>query len=101
MANYSHDNIDLLQKSFNTDINSLKIQIAQSKLDLNRDLSLFKQELLAKFEAHFLEIANNKISRTDLAEVLFDLCLKLKKTDIDLNSTSEGNGSSLMLPETR
>ena len=101
LANYSHDNIDLLQKSFNTDINSLKIEIAQSKLDLDRDLSLFKQELLDRFEVHFLELANNKISRTDLAEVLFELCLKLKETDINSNSTNEGNGSSLMLPETR
>ena len=101
LANYSYDNIDLLQKSFNTDINSLKIEIAQSKLDLDRDLGSFKQELLDKFEAHFLELANNKISRTDLAEVLFELCLKLKETDINSNSTSEGNDSSLMLPETR
>ena len=95
LANYSHDNIDLLQKSFNTDINSLKIEIAQSKLDLDRDLSLFKQELLAKLETHFLELANNKISRTDLAEVLFELSIKLKETDIDPNSVDESEAETL------
>ncbi|MEO1671328.1 MAG: hypothetical protein AAFR77_11165, partial [Cyanobacteria bacterium J06631_2] len=40
--------------------------------------SLFKQELLTKLESSLSELTTAKISRSDLAEILFELCLNLK-----------------------
>jgi len=78
LSQYSHESIDLLHQSFNQKTGRLKIDIAQSKIDLDRDLSLFKQELLTKLESSLSELTTAKISRSDLAEILFELCLNLK-----------------------
>lgn len=109
LSQYCHDNIDYLHKNSNINTNNLKIEIAKSKSDLDRDLILFKQQLLNHLESHFTELTTNKISRADLAEVLFELCIKLKGTDKDIDlktkDSSEvlsGNSShaDLILPET-
>lgn len=85
LSQYSHENLDFLHQSLNTNTNNLKIEITQSKADLDRDLTLFKQQLLSKLETNLAELTHNKISRADLAEVLFELSLKLKDTNADLN----------------
>jgi hypothetical protein len=109
LSQYSHENIDLLQQSLNSKTNSLKIEIAQSKSDLDRELTLFKQQFLTKLEANLAELTTNKISRADLAEVLLELSLKLQK-NADLNlanlkdiaaSEKDSSQTNLMLPETK
>jgi hypothetical protein len=79
LSQSSQENIDSLHQTLNTNTDSLKTEIAQSKSDLERDVTLFKQQLLSKLEDHFQELMSNKISRTDLAEVLLELSLKLKE----------------------
>jgi uncharacterized protein (DUF3084 family) len=81
LSQSSQENIDLLHQTLNNNTNSLKTEIAQSKSDLDRDITLFNQQLSHKLETHLQELIINKISRTDLAEVLLELSLKLKETD--------------------
>jgi small-conductance mechanosensitive channel len=78
LSKSNQENIDLLHQTLNNNTNSLKTEIAQVKSDSEQDLTLFKQQLLSKLEDHYQELTNNKISRTDLAEVLLELSLKLK-----------------------
>ena len=42
-----------------------------------------KQQVLEKLESNLSDLSTNKVSRTDLAEVLFELCLKLKSKDAE------------------
>jgi light-regulated signal transduction histidine kinase (bacteriophytochrome) len=111
LSQYSHENLDFIHKSLNTKTNNLKIEIAQSKSDLDRDLTSFKQQLLTKLEANLAELTINKISHADLAEVLFELSLKLKGTDVDSNPPnsedlekfreySSDSSQKMILPET-
>jgi DNA anti-recombination protein RmuC len=81
LSQSSQENIDLLHQTLNNNTNSLKTEIAQSKSDLDRDITLFNQQLSHKLETHLQELIINKISRTDLAEVLLELSLKLKETN--------------------
>jgi hypothetical protein len=81
LSQSSQENIDLLDQTLNNNTNSLKTEIAQSKSDLERDIILFNQQLSHKLETHLQELTINKISRTDLAEVLLELSLKLKETN--------------------
>jgi uncharacterized protein Yka (UPF0111/DUF47 family) len=81
LSQSSQENIDLLHQTLNNNTNSLKTEIAQSKSDLERDIILFNQQLSHKLETHLQELTINKISRTDLAEVLLELSLKLKETN--------------------
>jgi archaellum component FlaC len=85
LSQSTQDNLDFLHQSINSKTNRLKIEIAESKSNSDRDLTLFKQQLSHKLETHLQELTTNKISRTELAEVLFELSLKLKGGNVDLN----------------
>lgn len=84
VSQQNSDNIDFLQNNLNTTTNSLKGEITQTKSAIDRDLQLLKQQVLEKLECNLSDLANDKISRTDLAEVLFELCLKLKGVDSNI-----------------
>jgi hypothetical protein len=94
LSQSTQDNIDFLHQSINSKTNRLKIEIAESKSNSDRDLTLFKQQLSHKLETHLQELTTNKISRADLAEVLFELSLKLKGTNKDLNTVANPQDSS-------
>ncbi|MEM8674052.1 MAG: hypothetical protein AAGF83_09305 [Cyanobacteria bacterium P01_G01_bin.67] len=83
VSEQSCENLDFLQNSLNANTNSLKGEITQTKSALDRDMQLLKQQVWEKLESNLSELSSNKVSRTDLAEVLFELCLKLKRTDIE------------------
>ncbi|MBE9047571.1 hypothetical protein IQ255_24735 [Pleurocapsales cyanobacterium LEGE 10410] len=104
VSRHSHDNIDFLQNSLNSHTNGLKTEITQSKAALDRDLQLLKQQISEKLESNLSDLSNNKVSCTDLAEVLFELCLKLKGEDeLELPAPQEQQENQtvdLMLPET-
>lgn len=85
MSQHSSDSIDFLQNSLNANTNSLKGEITHTKSALDRDMQLLKQQVLEKLESNLAELSNDKVSRTDLAEVLFELCLKLKGTDSEID----------------
>lgn len=89
LSQYSHENIDLLHQNLNQKTGSLKIEIAQSKLDLDRDLALFKQELLTKLDNSLAELTTNKISRGDLAGILFELSLNLQEQGQETDTNSQ------------
>ena len=106
LSRHSHENLDFLQNSLNANTNSLKADINQSKSAIERDLRLLKQQIAEKLESNLTKLSANKVSREDLAEVLFELCLKLKGTDVNLELPGEAGDSGeitstdLMLPET-
>ncbi len=112
LSQHSYENIDFLQTSLDAKVSSLKAEIAQSKSASDHDLQLAKQQIFEKLESNLAELSSNKVSRGDLAEVLFELCLKLKGTDANLelpeSAADERSQQSefdtpadLMLPETK
>ena len=86
----NHKNLDFIQNSLNANTNSLKTEITQAKSALERDMQLLKQQVLEKLESNLTQLTTDKISRQDLAEVLFELSLELQGTE-----------SSLKLPESK
>ena len=81
LTQHSYRNADLLQDSMNAHNNSLKSEIIQSKSEFEQTLRLFKQQILEKLELDFFKLSSAKVSRSDLAEVLFDICVQLKETE--------------------
>lgn len=84
ISQHIYDNIDILQNSINANTNNLKTEINQTKSTVDQDIQLLKQQVFEKLESNLSELSSNKISRGDLAEVLFEICLKLKETDVNL-----------------
>jgi hypothetical protein len=110
ISQHNYDNIDFLQNSLNTHANSLKTEITQSKTALDRDLQLLKQQVFTQLDSNLSELSTAKVSRSDLSEILFELCLKLKESNDDftiaknqeqqqLKAQTSQDHVDLMLPE--
>lgn len=102
ISQYSYENIDFLQNNLNTQTNNLKTEIAQSKVAIDRDLQLLKQQVTDKLQTSLAKLSTGKVSRNDLADLLFELCLKVKEPDTNLElpqGIDNGNIVDLVLPE--
>ena len=96
------DNINSIQESLNTQTHNLKTEIIKTKQVLDKDIQFSRQQLLDKIEKDVLKLSDEKVSRGDLAEVLFELCLKVKGSDfVPQLQESTGNGvqTDFILPQ--
>ncbi|MGD1921492.1 MAG: hypothetical protein ACFCAD_22940 [Pleurocapsa sp.] len=84
ISQQSSDRIDHLQGSIKQQNNNLKVEINQSRAALDEEMNLLKQQITDRLNSSLAELSTGKVSRNDLAEVLFELCLKLKEPDIAL-----------------
>lgn len=92
----SSDNIDYLKESIRTQNINLKAEITQSKIAVDREIGLLKQQITDKLNSSLEELSTGKVSRDDLSEVLFELCLKLRQPNAvieanELETTEENN----------
>ena len=100
----SRDSIDYLQESLKTQNTNLKAEITQAKIATDREIYLLKQQVTDKLNSSLTELSAGKVSRHDLAEVLFELCLKLKEPDTALEekqeeSNNQPTDTDIALPE--
>ena len=88
--------IESTADKFSSQIKHLKAEAEQSHEALEKDLSNLKNQLSEAIEKNLSDLTEAKISRSDLAEVLFELCLKVKGQDANLNEIEydSGNGYS-------
>ncbi|MEM8830281.1 MAG: hypothetical protein AAGE96_13120 [Cyanobacteria bacterium P01_G01_bin.19] len=94
-AKQNDDSFRYLQDTINTQSSNLKTEIAQSKSAVDEEMRLLKQQINEKLSSSIAELSSGKVSHTDLAEVLFEISLKLKGTDVELKTDSiEQNGHS-------
>lgn len=77
----NEETIDEIKNSLNAQSHNLKTEIKQTKTTLDRDIQVLKGQLSDKIAEKFAELTTDTISRHDLAEMLFELCLKIKKAD--------------------
>jgi hypothetical protein len=86
--------------------NQLKLIQTESmhiKAQLEADIQGLRHQVYEEMEKELTQLKDNKLSRSMLADVLFDLCLKVKGNE--LSSSSDVGASSikaeLLLPEQR
>ena len=94
--------IDTLQNKLRSETSYLKDELFQTRNTLGEDLQNLKQQVLEKLESNLSELTENKVSRIDLAEILFELCLKVKGSDFvpRLQEANENQmETKLILPE--
>ena len=97
----SHD-IDSLSKTVTTKNNLLKDELSQTRDSLEKDIQNLKSQFFEELEKGLANFKEAKVSRNDLAEVLFELCLKVKGTDFvpDLQEAAENQlQTDFLLPE--
>jgi hypothetical protein len=96
------DQVNVLQRNITEKTNSLETEIAQNRQTLEANLQDLKDRISETIEREFSQLKENKLSRTDLAEVLFELCLKVKGSDFapQLKEVEDNETiAELLLPE--
>jgi hypothetical protein len=73
--------VDALDKKVNYQTNLLRNEVLQTKEKLEGDFQVLKQQFFTEMEKGMTDLKEGKVSRRDLAEVLFELCLKIKGTE--------------------
>lgn len=73
--------VESLDKKVNYQANFLRNELSQTREKLEGEFQLLKQQFFAEMEKGMTDLKEGKVSRRDLAEVLFELCLKIKGTE--------------------
>jgi exonuclease VII large subunit len=73
--------VESLDKKVNYQANFLRNEVSQTREKLEEEFQLLKQQFFAEMEKGMTDLKEGKVSRRDLAEVLFELCLKIKGTE--------------------
>ncbi|MGK7896270.1 MAG: hypothetical protein AB4372_22315 [Xenococcus sp. (in: cyanobacteria)] len=95
--------IDAVSKKIENENQNLKKEITQTKTTLEKDIVSLKQELLELLEQNLSNFSKNNLSRHELADLLFEICLKIKRTDVkaelvDSDLNNEEMKAELILP---
>lgn len=96
------ERVDILQRNITEKTNFLETEIAKNRQKLEANLDELKSRVFETIEREFSQLKENKLSRADLAEVLFELCLKVKGTDFvpQLREVGDNEATAeLLLPE--
>jgi len=81
-TNSNYQKVELITDNLSAQLQSIKNQSYSHRNILEKDINSLKQQLTSLIEENLSELADTKVSRGDLAEVLFELCLKIKGTSI-------------------
>lgn len=80
----------------------MKEELSQTREQVQTELQLLKAKIFEELEKSFASLRENKVSRSDLAEVLFDLCIKVKGAEFvpDLREAMESRlQADFLLPD--
>lgn len=91
-----------LDRDFETKIGFFEEKLTRNRQAFQKDVEVLREQVFAELEQKFTDLKEAKISRTELAEFLFELCFKVKGTEKSLKLQELENGSvkaELLLPE--
>lgn len=91
------DEIREVTQTFATTTSGIQTDLGETKTKLEKDIQALRTQVFEELNKSFSNLAEAKVSRLDLAEVLFELCLKVKGTEYLPESSSVQ--AELMLPE--
>lgn len=87
--------IESLNKNVTTKISAIEDELSQTKDKLEEDIQVLKTKVFEELEKGFSHLKETKLSRADLAELFFELCFKIKGTELipELKEVSESSNS--------
>ncbi len=101
-AQKSSQTIDSLNKTLTGKTNFLAQDLIQTREKLEQAMHSLREHVLETVEQELLGIKENKVSQVDLADILFEICVKIKGNEFisELQETTETNTTSgFFLPE--
>lgn len=86
--------IETIDKAIVSQTSSIRKELTETREKLQEDTQSLKSQVFEELERRFSLLADAKVSRNDMADVLFELGLRLKKAEFSPElSESRRNGS--------
>jgi phosphoglycerate-specific signal transduction histidine kinase len=95
-------NIDSLNSDLEKQTNALRDELGQTRDSLQDDVRGLRAQVLEELERRFSMLKDVKVSRYDMAEILFELGMRLKGSEFvpELKEAATSNdGSQVIFPE--
>ncbi len=70
--------IEALDEALDKQTSSLKSELSETRNSLHEDVRNLRTYVLEEIERHFSNLRQSKVSRDDMAEILFELGMRLK-----------------------
>jgi hypothetical protein len=88
--------LDSIDKTLVSQTTSLRKELLETREKLQDDTRNLKSQILDDLEKRFSMLSNAKVSRNDMADILFELGLRLKGTDLakELKEATNKNESN-------
>jgi hypothetical protein len=98
----SHGLLSLHENTTNQ-LKLIQTEATHIKAQLEADIQGLRHQVYEEMEKELTQLKDNKLSRSMLADVLFDLCLKVKGNELSSSSDVGANSikAELLLPEQR
>lgn len=96
--------IETLQANVARQLSLVNNELSQTKVTVSKDLQNLKNQILQLLDEKASEIQEDKVGRSDLAEILFEICLKVKGSDFlrDLKDAANNHvKTDFILPDER
>jgi DNA repair exonuclease SbcCD ATPase subunit len=93
------ENNNNVAKNLQVETKQLKERLETVKDQLENQDKLLKEQIFAELDKRIAELQDGKMSRKDLAEMLFDLCFRIKDSKDNIPVLQEGSNNHQMQAE--
>jgi ElaB/YqjD/DUF883 family membrane-anchored ribosome-binding protein len=92
------DSIDSLNQTFHQQSTSTRDELSQTRNSLQQTINVFREQIFEELDERFAELKSDKVSKSDMAETLFELAMRLKESEPlpILASASNTNEQAIM-----
>ncbi len=74
-------NIDAIRENLDGQTNTMKSEISQSRDKLHEEIQTLRTQVFEELERRFSHLSEGKVARGEMAEILFEVGMRLKKTE--------------------
>ncbi len=92
--NFSHS-LESIDKTVGSQTSSIRKELSETREKLQEDTRHLKAQIFDELERRFSTLTDAKLARNDMAEILFELGLRIKKAEFtpELKDASHNNGT--------
>ncbi|NMG57412.1 hypothetical protein E1H12_02475 [Geitlerinema sp. P-1104] len=92
-------NFVVAEKSLKSQVRTLEEDLTETRTRLDGELAGLRSQILEELQRKSQQLEGEKLSRTDLADILFDVCMQVKGKETQAQETQNANPERLILPE--
>ncbi|MFO8038473.1 MAG: hypothetical protein R6U67_03375 [Sodalinema sp.] len=92
-------NFVVAEKSLKGQVRNIEEELSETRTRLDGELADLRSQILDELQRRSQQLEGDKLSRTDLADILFDVCMQVKGKEAQAQESQNSNAERLILPE--